>query len=107
MTQIVIEPYLNISEKILKDESIEKYHYVENDLQTGSLLNHSETLRFQINNQDANWLPCESYLVIKGKFTKDDNSALADTNLVTLNNNAPMFLFSKIEYLRIAFHYMP
>ena len=37
-------------------------------------------------------------MTIKGKLTKTDGTKLADTDVVTLVNNAIMFLFDRIEY---------
>lgn len=98
MTQNVQEPYLNISDPLLVDESVSEYKYDVFNPIVGSDLNHPATIKILIADQAAYYLPSESYLTIKGKFMKTDGTKLADTNLVTLTNNSPMFLFDKMEY---------
>lgn len=99
MIQNSVEPYLNISDPLVVDESVSEKQLDIFYPIVGSELNHSSPIKIQISDQSAYYLPFESYLVLKGKFMKEDGSKLENTNLVTLNNNAPMFLFDKAEYL--------
>lgn len=99
MIENIQEPYLNIADPFEIDESISEYKYEVYHPVQGSNLNNNSQITIQIYDQAAYFLPFESYLSLKGIFTKEDNTKLADTNLVTLTNNSPMFLFDKIEYL--------
>ena len=98
MTNYISENYLNISETLQIDESVSEYNYHNYEPVVGTNLNSNSQIRFVIENQDLFYLPSKSFLTIKGKLTKADGTALADTDVVTLVNNAMMFLFDRIEY---------
>jgi hypothetical protein len=98
MTTNITEDYLKISDPLQIDESVSEYNYHNYEPVVGSNLNSSSQIRIVIENQDLYYLPYKSFLTIKGKLTKTDGTALANTDAVTLINNGIMFLFSTIEY---------
>ena len=98
MTNYISENYLNISETLQIDESVSEYNYHNYEPVVGTNLNSNSQIRFVIENQDLFYLPSKSFLTIKGKLTKADGTSLVDTDVVTLINNAMMFLFDRIEY---------
>ena len=89
---------LNIKEIPLSDESIESYEHHEYEPITGTNLNNNGEIRISIETQDIFTHPSESYLIVEGILTKEDDSAFADANLITLTNNAIMHLFTNIKY---------
>jgi len=48
--------------------------------------------------QDLFTHPCESYLIFEGRLTKQDGTAYANTDAVSLTNNGIMCLFSNFSY---------
>ncbi len=98
MTTNITEDYLKISDPLQIDESVSEYNYHNYEPVVGSNLNSTSQIRIIIENQDLFYLPSKSFLTIKGKLTKSDGAALADTDAVTLVNNGIMFLFDRIEY---------
>ena len=98
MTTYITEDYLKISDPLQIDESVSEYNYHNYEPVVGSNLNSNSQIRMIIENQDLYYLPSKSFLTIKGKLTKTDGTALADTDAVTLVNNGMMFLFDRIEY---------
>ena len=89
---------MNVTETPLTDETIERYEYYEYELITSTNLNNPGEIRITIPNQDIFTHPCESYLLVEGRLTKDDGAAYADTDVITLSNNGIMHLFSNIKY---------
>ena len=89
----------DIKEKFAEDNSISSLEFHEYGPQTGVNLNNQGEIRITIENQDEFFLPSEAYLTIEGQLQKRaDGSAYADTDVVTLTNNALMYLFSNVNY---------
>ena len=89
---------LNFTEAPVTDEAIEEYQYHEYEPITGTNLNNPGEIRITIQNQDIFTHPCESYLLVEGRLTKNDGTAYADADVITLTNNAIMHLFSNTKY---------
>ena len=89
---------LNFEENPITDEMIEEYEYDEYEPITGNNLNNPGEIRITIQNQDIFTHPSESYLLVEGRLTKDDDTAFADTDVITLTKNVIMHLFSNIKY---------
>ena len=98
---------LQITEDIPVDDSIYEYEYKEYNPIVGTDLNRGSIV-LTIESQDIYTHPAESFLVIDGRLTlKDppgapadpnDPLALVDADVVTLINNAIMYLFSDVRY---------
>ena len=98
---------LQITEDIPVDDSIYDYEYKEYNPIVGTNLNRGSIV-ITIESQDIYTHPSESFLVIDGRLTlKDppnnpadanDPLALVNDNVVTLINNAIMYLFSDVRY---------
>ena len=98
---------LQITEDIPVDDSIYDYEYKEYNPIVGTNLNRGSIV-LTIESQDIYTHPAESFLVIDGRLTlKDppnnpadvnDPLALVNDNVVTLINNAIMYLFSDVRY---------
>ena len=90
---------LRITEPILKDESIDKYEYVEYEPVAGTNLNnHGGDIRLYIETQDIFTHPSKSYLIIEGRLLKADNNSYRNNDHITLTNNGMMHLFRNIRY---------
>ena len=98
---------LQITEDIPVDDSIYDYENKDYNPIVGTNLNRGSIV-ITIESQDIYTHPAESFLVIDGRLTlKDppnnpadanDPLALVDANVVTLINNAIMYLFSDVRY---------
>ena len=101
-TNVAIEEsnsILNIKEAFTYDESIKSLQYSEIILQSQDNINKpSQTITFNINNTSTIFLSSKSYLCFEGCITKEDGTAYAVADVVTLINNAIMYLFSSIRY---------
>ena len=91
---------LNITEEYDEDDSIKSYQDYAYSPITGTQLNSSGEIRITIESQDEFFHPHGSYLQFKGRLVKNvvENTAYEDGNVVTLVNNAIMYLFSTIKY---------
>ena len=90
---------LSITDPVSSNEGIDKYEYFECEPVVGTNLNNSGgAIRLYIETQDICTHPSESFLLIEGRLTKGDGSAYADAELVSLANNAMMYLFKDIWY---------
>ena len=89
---------LKINETPMQDESIEYYETHEYETVTGSSLNNPGEIRINIETQDLFTHPSESYLVVEGRLTKNDDTLYANVDNVALTNNAIMHLFNNIKY---------
>ena len=90
---------LRITEPITRNEDIEKYKYFECEPVVGTNLNNSGgAIRLYIGSQDIFMHPSESFLLIEGRLTNGNRTAYADADLVSLANNAMMYLFKDIRY---------
>ena len=87
-----------IKDKIDEDESISSFEFHEYTAQTGVNLNNQGEIRITIETQDDFFLPSEAYLTIEGQLQKNDGTAYVDADVVTLTNNALMYLFSNVRY---------
>ena len=90
---------LRITDPILKDDSIDKYEYIQYDCVAGTNLNSTgQDIRLVIETQDIFTHPSESYLIIEGELKKNDNNRYGNNDLITLINNGIMYLFKRIRY---------
>ena len=83
---------LRITVPIQSDDSIDKYEHVEYNPVLGTTLNSGD-IRINIETQDIFTHPSESFLLIEGQLTKDDNTANANADVISLINNGMMYLF--------------
>jgi len=67
---------LNFSEAPVTDEAIEEYEYHEYEPITCTNLNNPGEIRITIQNQDIFTHPCESYLLVEGRPTKNDGTRM-------------------------------
>ena len=98
---------LQITEDIPVDDSIYDYEYKEYNPIVGTNLNRGSIV-LTIESQDIYTHPAESFLVIDGRLTRRnppnpipnplDPLTLDDNNVITLINNAMMYLFSDVRY---------
>ena len=90
---------LRITDPILKDDSIDKYEYIQYDRVAGSNLNSpGQDIRLVIETQDIFTHPSESYLIVEGRLLKGDGNSYGNNDLITLINNGIMYLFKRIRY---------
>ena len=90
---------LRITDPIPSDNSIDEYEHFEYGPIPGANLNNSGgNIRIDIETQDIFTHPSESFLLIEGRLTKVDGTAYANADLVSLTNNAMMYLFKTIRY---------
>ena len=90
---------LDITERIKSDTSIDEYEYVEYGTIAGTNLNNfGGDISITIETQDIFTHPSESFLIIEGQLTKDDNTPYADADVISLTNNGMMYLFQNIKY---------
>ena len=90
---------LRITDPIRSDTSINKYEDVEYEPVAGTNLNnYGGDIRLVIESQDIFTHPSKSYLIIEGCLTKADNNSYGDNDLISLTNNAMMYLFKNIRY---------
>ena len=98
---------LQITEDIPVDDSIYEYEYKEYNPIVGTNLNRGSIV-LTIESQDIYTHPAESFLIIDGRLTRRnppnpipqplDPLTLDNNNVITLINNAMMYLFSDIRY---------
>ena len=91
---------LNIKESFDEDDSIKSYQEYAYSPITGTQLNNSGEIRITIESQDEFFHPHGSHLQFKGQLVKNvaANTAYGNDDVVTLTNNAIMYLFSSIRY---------
>ena len=90
---------LEITDRITVDISIDEYEYFEYGTIVGTNINNSGgDIRITIETQDIFTHPSESFLIIEGRLTKDDGTAFADADLISLTNNGMVYLFKTIKY---------
>src|SRR3989442_6232407 len=96
----VKESYLELENSFEYDESIEKFQYRVYDPLQGTPLNaNGNEIRIHILNEDIWALPCKSFLYIEGQLLDSvTNQPYAADSLVSLQNNAMMYLFSEARY---------
>ena len=90
---------LKITERISVDTSIDEYEYFECEPLAGTNLNNSGgAIMLVIENQDIFMHPSESFLCIEGRLAKANGTDYGNNDLVSLANNAMMYLFKDIRY---------
>ena len=90
---------LRITDPIPSDNNIDEYEHVEYSPIVGTNLNnYGGYIRINIETQDIFTHPSESFLLIEGQLTKDDDTAYADADVISLTNNGMMYLFKNIKY---------
>src|ERR1051325_7792049 len=96
----VKESYLELENSFEYDESIKKFQYRVYDPSQGIQLNNNgHEIRIQILNEDIWTLPCKSFQYIEGQLLASvTNQPYAANSLVSLQNNAMMYLFSEAKY---------
>jgi hypothetical protein len=89
---------LEITDQPLIDESIDRYEYYPHSPVQGSKLNGVTT--FKIDDQGAYLYSGDSYLLFNGQLTKSDaaSNPYGVDDLVTLTNNAMMYLYASITH---------
>jgi len=93
------EEILEIRDKVIIDNSVESFQYIEKDTDqgTGSLNNQTElTITFQ--NQDGWCCPSQSYLRIEGTIVTAADANIPNNSAIAFVNNGLMFLFSNAKY---------
>ena len=86
-----------ITDPIPTDTSIDRYDDIEYEPVVGTNLNASgQDIRLCIQTQDIFTHPCESYLIIEGRLTKENGTPY--DNIISITNNAMMHLFKRIRY---------
>lgn len=86
---------LNVTEKLFIDNSI-----ISSELHTyqpfvTSKFEYNDEIRIPIQELDTYTLPCESFLYIEGRLTKDDGTKATKLKFI---NNGVSFLFREIRY---------
>ena len=74
---------LRITDPILSDDSIDKYEHIECNSIVGANLNSGD-IRINIETQDIFTHPSESFLLIEGQLIKDDDTAYANADVISL-----------------------
>ena len=87
---------LRITDPIPSDDSIDKYEHIEYNPVVGANLNNGD-IRINIETQDIFIHPSESFLLIEGQLIKDDDTAYADADVISIINNGMMYLFKNIN----------
>ena len=88
---------LKITDPILSDDSIDKYEHIEYNPVVGANLNSGD-IRINIETQDIFTHPSEIFLLIEGQLIKEDDTAYANADVISLINNGMMYLFKNIKY---------
>ena len=93
-----MDSILRITEPIPSNNSIGKYEYFQCNLVAGTNLNSSGgAFTLVIETQDIFTHPSESFLIIEGRLTKADGTDYGNNDLVSITNNAMMYLFIRYE----------
>lgn len=86
---------LNITEQPFNDNSVVEYQYHTYQPNISGTLDYNDETRITIQDLDAYTAPCNSYLYIEGKLTKEDGTAATKLEFI---NNGVAFLFREIRY---------
>ena len=90
---------LDIKEGITFDEKLQEYQIHEHEPQSGAQLNNSGAeIRITIETQHLFLHPAERYLLVEGRLMKNDDTAYADADFVSLVHNDIIFLFKSISH---------
>ena len=87
-----------MQEKIREDNSIFSLEDFPFNPITGTLYNNAGIIQINIENQAEYFLPSQSWLQIDGQLKKTTDQPYAAGDVVTLTNNAILYLFSNIKY---------
>lgn len=90
-----MENILDVTQRVVIDNTIVDMQYHSYQAYIASQFNYNDEIRIPIQELDTYTLPCESYLYIEGKLTKDDG---APATVLKFINNAISFLFREIRY---------
>ena len=93
----VSNDYLEILETIKEDNSIESFQFRDHTPQQQNF-NIGASIIFDVNADNSYILPSESFLRIDGQIRKENDTAYAQADEVSLINNAMMYLFNQISY---------
>ena len=94
----MLKSILDIQEKLRTDDSIRRYEEIEYQPIVGTQLNIANQITITIENTDDFYHPHLSCLEVEGRLLKADGTGYADNDMVTLSNNALMYLFSNARY---------
>lgn len=89
---------LDIDEKPINITGIIKEDLITVNPESGCDLNNDGEIRYKIQPGSQYLLPSKSYLYMECNIRKSDGTKLKKDDEITLVNNAPMFLFSRITY---------
>ena len=87
-----------ITDPIPINDSIDRYEDIEYEPVAGTSLNSPGDIRLCIETQDIFTHPSESFLIIEGGLTKNNNNNYGDNDCISLTNNTMMHLFKNIRY---------
>jgi uncharacterized circularly permuted ATP-grasp superfamily protein len=87
----------DVMDPIVIDNGIQRYEYHAYEPEFGTNLNISGEIRMHVTNKDAIVHPAGSYLLVEGRLKKNDGTAYAAADKVTLINNGIMYLFDSIK----------
>ncbi|XP_065678515.1 uncharacterized protein LOC136093433 [Hydra vulgaris] len=90
---------LNITEKPIIDESIEKDEYHEYPPKITNFDNPGTEISMTINEENLIVNPCKTFILIEGRLLKADRTSYANADAATLIHNGLMYLFTRAEYL--------
>ncbi|XP_065650900.1 uncharacterized protein LOC136079113 [Hydra vulgaris] len=81
----------------MKDVGIERCQYYAYNPKIGTNLNSGD-IRITIDQTDLYTLPSKAYILVEGTLLKNDWTAYANTDAISLKNNGVMYLFDRISY---------
>ncbi|XP_065667678.1 uncharacterized protein LOC136087972 [Hydra vulgaris] len=81
----------------MKNVGIERCQYYAYNPIIGTNLNSGD-IRITIDQTDLYTLPSKAYILVEGTLLKNDGTAYANTDVISLINNGIMYLFDRISY---------
>ncbi|CAP20962.1 Protein CBG24325 [Caenorhabditis briggsae] len=93
-----VDRILVVDTPIVSDTSIQKENLISIFPSSGSSLNQHGEINFVIETCDQYLHLHKSYIYMECELLKPDDTVLAETDEVSLTNNAPMFLFDRSTY---------
>ena len=96
MTQVT-NPYLQINESNLMDNSITEFEYVEYLPRDSNNMNKDGQHIFETKNEDVFLLPHKAFLEIRGKLQTNADANYNNHDIISLVNNN-WFLFQTAQY---------
>ena len=88
---------LQLKNQYSEDDSIRSYEYYEYQPITGTQYNNSGEIRIIVESHDEFFHPHESYLLFEGNLLKAAGGVYANEDVITLTNNAIMYLFLTLK----------